>query len=127
MNLVKPKKAVSLKEASRFWRQLGLVSFGGPRGQIALLHRELVDRRRWLSERQFLHALNYYMLLPGPEATQLATYLGWLMHGVPGGLIAGGLFLGPSVLLLTTFATAYAFWGQLPLWRVCSSCSSQPC
>ena len=115
MNLVKQKKAVSLKEASRFWLQLGLVSFGGPAGQISLLHRELVDRRRWLSERRFLHALNYCMLLPGPEATQLATYLGWLMHGVPGGLIAGGLFLAPSVLVLTTLATAYALWGQLPL------------
>ena len=115
MNLVKQKKAVSLKEASRFWLQLGLVSFGGPAGQISLLNRELVDRRRWLSERRFLHALNYCMLLPGPEATQLATYLGWLMHGVPGGLIAGGLFLAPSVLLLTALATAYALWGQLPL------------
>jgi chromate transporter len=115
MKLVTPREAVSLKEASRFWLQLGLVSFGGPAGQIALLHRELVDRRRWLSERRFLHALNYCMLLPGPEATQLATYLGWLMHGVPGGLIAGGLFLAPSVLVLTTLATAYALWGQLPL------------
>ena len=115
MNLLTPRQAVSLKEASRFWLQLGLVSFGGPAGQIALLHRELVDRRRWLSERRFLHALNYCMLLPGPEATQLATYLGWLMHGVPGGLIAGGLFLAPSVLVLTALATAYALWGQLPL------------
>ena len=115
MNLLTPRQAVSLKEASRFWLQLGLVSFGGPAGQIALLHRELVDRRRWLSERRFLHALNYCMLLPGPEATQLATYLGWLMHGVPGGLMAGGLFLAPSVLVLTTLATAYALWGQLPL------------
>jgi chromate transporter len=106
---------VSLAEASRFWLQLGLVSFGGPAGQIALLHRELVERRRWLSERRYLHALNYCMLLPGPEATQLATYLGWLLHGVPGGLIAGGLFLAPSVLVLTTLATAYALWGQLPL------------
>ncbi len=115
MNLLTPRQSVSIKEASRFWLQLGLVSFGGPAGQIALLHRELVDRRRWLSERRFLHALNYCMLLPGPEATQLATYLGWLMHGVPGGLIAGGLFLAPSVLVLTTLATAYGLWGQLPL------------
>lgn len=110
-----PTSAVSLSEASRFWLKLGLVSFGGPAGQIALLHRELVERRRWLSERRFLHALNYCMLLPGPEATQLATYLGWLMHGVPGGLIAGGLFLAPSVLVLTALATVYALWGQLPL------------
>ena len=106
---------VSLAEASRFWFQLGWVSFGGPAGQIALLHRELVDRRRWLSERRYLHALNYCMLLPGPEAMQLATYLGWLMHGVPGGLIAGGLFIIPSVFVLTALASAYALWGQLPL------------
>ncbi|MCT0227070.1 chromate efflux transporter [Synechococcus sp. CS-1331] len=106
---------MSLAEASRFWLQLGLVSFGGPAGQIALLHRELVDRRRWLSERRYLHALNYCMLLPGPEAMQLATYLGWLMHGVPGGLIAGGLFIIPSVFVLTALASVYALWGQLPL------------
>jgi chromate transporter len=106
---------VSLAEASRFWLQLGWMSFGGPAGQIALLHRELVDRRRWLSERRYLHALNYCMLLPGPEAMQLATYLGWLMHGVPGGLIAGGLFVIPSVFVLTALASIYALWGQLPL------------
>ncbi|NDC07509.1 MAG: chromate transporter, partial [Synechococcaceae bacterium WB9_2_069] len=74
--------SVSLAAASRFWLQLGLVSFGGPAGQISLLHRELVERRRWLSEQRYLHALNYCMLLPGPEAMQLATYLGWLMHGI---------------------------------------------
>jgi chromate transporter len=106
---------VRLADASRFWLKLGLVSFGGPAGQIALLHRELVEERRWLSERRYLHALNYCMLLPGPEATQLATYLGWLMHGTAGGLIAGGLFLAPSVLVLTALATGYAIWGQLPL------------
>jgi chromate transporter len=106
---------VSLAEASRFWFQLGWVSFGGPAGQIALLQRELVDRRRWLSERRYLHALNYCMMLPGPEAMQLATYLGWLMHGVPGGLIAGGLFVIPSVFVLTALASVYALWGQLPL------------
>jgi len=106
---------VSLAEAARFWLQLGLVSFGGPAGQIALLQEELVTRRRWLSERRFLHALNYCMLLPGPEATQLATYLGWLMHGSRGGLIAGGLFLLPSILLLLSLATMYALWGSLPL------------
>ncbi|WP_231597218.1 chromate transporter [Synechococcus sp. CBW1004] len=107
--------AVSLAEASRFWLRLGLVSFGGPAGQIALLHEELVERRRWLSERRFLHALNYCMLLPGPEATQLATYLGWLMHGTAGGLIAGGLFLLPAILMLLALASAYALWGHLPL------------
>jgi chromate transporter len=106
---------VSLAAASRYWLKLGLVSFGGPAGQIALLHRELVQERRWLSERRYLHALNYCMLLPGPEAIQLATYLGWLMHGVRGGLIAGGLFLLPSVLLLLGLSSVYALWGQQPL------------
>ena len=105
----------SLASAARFWLRLGLVSFGGPAGQIALLHSELVERRRWLSERRFLHALNYCMLLPGPEATQLATYLGWLMHGNLGGLIAGGLFLLPSVVLLLGLSCLYALWGQQPL------------
>jgi chromate transporter len=112
MNAPQP---VSLAEAARFWLRLGLVSFGGPAGQIALLHRELVERRRWLSERRYLHALNYCMLLPGPEATQLATYLGWLMHGVPGGLIAGGLFLAPSVLVLLALSSVYVTWGELSL------------
>jgi chromate transporter len=110
-----PAVSPSLANAARFWLQLGLVSFGGPAGQIALLHSELVQRRQWLSERRFLHALNYCMLLPGPEATQLATYLGWLMHGVAGGLIAGGLFLLPSVLLLLGLSCLYALWGQHPL------------
>ena len=110
-----PPSPVTLAEATRFWFQLGWVSFGGPAGQIALLHRELVERRRWLSEGRYLHALNYCMLLPGPEAMQLATYLGWLMHGVAGGLIAGGLFVIPSVFVLTALASLYALWGQLPL------------
>ena len=110
-----PPQEPNLAEASRFWLQLGLVSFGGPAGQIALLHRELVEQRRWLSERRFLHALNYCMLLPGPEAMQLATYLGWLLHGAAGGLIAGGLFVLPSVLVLTALSSAYAIWGHVPL------------
>ncbi|MFN9547479.1 MAG: chromate efflux transporter [Cyanobacteriota bacterium] len=110
-----PERSVSLREAARFWGQLGWLSFGGPAGQIALLHETLVERRRWLSERRFLHALNYCMLLPGPEAIQLATYLGWLMHGNRGGLIAGGLFLLPSVGVLLALSTIYALWGQLPL------------
>jgi chromate transporter len=109
------QRAVCLKEAARFWLRLGLVSFGGPAGQLSLLHRELVEERRWLSEQRYLHALNYCMLLPGPEATQLATYLGWLMHGNRGGLIAGGLFLLPSVLVLLTLSSVYALWGELPL------------
>ncbi len=110
-----PDRSVSLREAALFWGQLGLVSFGGPAGQIALLHEELVARRRWLSERRFLHALNYCMLLPGPEAIQLATYLGWLMHGNRGALIAGGLFLLPSVVVLLALSSIYALWGQVPL------------
>ena len=108
-------RSVSLLEASRFWWRLGWVSFGGPAGQIALLHRELVEQRRWLSERRYLHALNFCLLLPGPEATQLATYLGWLMHGWPGGLMAGALFLLPSALLLSGLAWLYVLWGALPL------------
>jgi chromate transporter len=108
-------RSVSLLEASRFWWHLGWVSFGGPAGQIALLHRELVEQRRWLSEQRYLHALNFCMLLPGPEATQLATYLGWLMHGWLGGLIAGALFLLPSALLLSGLAWLYTVWGTLPL------------
>ena len=107
--------SVSLAEASRYWFQLGWISFGGPAGQIALMHQELVERRRWLSEQRYLHALNYCMVLPGPEAIQLATYLGWLMHGVAGGLIAGVLFLLPSVVVLITLSTIYVLWGQLPL------------
>jgi chromate transporter len=110
-----PPAPPSLREASRFWLHLGLVSFGGPGGQIALMHRELVDQRRWLSERRYLHALNYCMVLPGPEAIQLATYLGWLMHGIRGGLVAGGLFLAPSVLVLLGLSTLYALGAQLPL------------
>ena len=110
-----PSPGPTLASATRFWLRLGWVSFGGPAGQIALLHRELVERRRWLSERRYLHALNYCLLLPGPEATQLATYLGWLMHGSRGGLLAGGLFLLPSVLVLLGLSSVYALWGQLPL------------
>ena len=106
---------MSLAQAARFWARLGLVSFGGPAAQIALLFDELVGRRRWLSERRFLHALQVCLLLPGPEATQLAIYLGWLLHGVVGGLIAGGLFLLPSVLLLLGLSSVYALWGHLPL------------
>jgi len=104
-----------LAQAARFWARLGLVSFGGPATQIALLFDELVGRRRWLSERRFLHALQVCLLLPGPEATQLAIYLGWLLHGVGGGLIAGGLFLLPSALLLLGLSSIYALWGHLPL------------
>ncbi|NWK76560.1 chromate efflux transporter [Aquitalea sp. LB_tupeE] len=106
-------EAVSLREASTFWLKLGFISFGGPAGQIALLHQELVERRRWISERRFLHALNYCMLLPGPEAQQLATYIGWLLHRTPGGIVAGGLFVLPSLLILIALSWAYLAFGQL--------------
>jgi chromate transporter len=106
---------ISFREALRFWLKLGFISFGGPAGQIALMHAELVERRRWISERRFLHALNYCMLLPGPEAQQLATYLGWLMHRTWGGIVAGALFVLPSLLLLVLLSGLYMAWGQQPL------------
>jgi chromate transporter len=106
---------VSFWQALRFWFKLGCVSFGGPAGQIALMHHELVERKRWISEGRFLHALNYCMLLPGPEAQQLATYLGWLMHRSWGGIVAGGLFVLPSLLLLIALSWVYIAWGEQPL------------
>ncbi len=111
----------SFAEALRVWMRVGLLSFGGPAGQIALLHREVVEGRRWVGERRFLHALNFCTLLPGPEATQLATYLGWLMHGVPGGLAAGVLFVLPGAALMLTLSLLYATLGELPLVPRCSS------
>ncbi|MEY2872817.1 MAG: hypothetical protein RLZZ373_188 [Pseudomonadota bacterium] len=110
-----PPAAISFRTALLFWLKLGLVSFGGPAGQIALMHQELVEHRRWISERRFLHALNYCMVLPGPEAQQLATYIGWLMHRTAGGLIAGGLFVLPSLGLLIVLSWVYIAWGTLPL------------
>ncbi|MSP27251.1 MAG: chromate efflux transporter [Methylococcales bacterium] len=106
--------SVSVNQAFLFWLKLGFISFGGPAGQIAIMHQELVERRRWISERRFLHALNYCMLLPGPEAQQLATYLGWLMHSTTGGLIAGLLFILPSLVLLILLSWVYLRFGQLP-------------
>ena len=105
---------VSWREALKFWWWLGCMSFGGPAGQIALMHEELVVRRRWMSEKRYLHALNYCMLLPGPEAQQLATYMGWLMHGTRGGIAAGALFVLPSLVLLIVLSWAYTAWGQHP-------------
>ena len=107
--------SISYKEAFLFWLKLGFISFGGPAGQIAIMHQELVERRRWISERRFLHALNYCMLLPGPEAQQLATYLGWLMHRTTGGIVAGVLFILPSLLLLILLSWLYMRFGQLPV------------
>ena len=99
-------------QAFRFWLKLGFVSFGGPAGQIAILHQELVENRRWISERRFLHALNYCMLLPGPEAQQLATYLGWLMHRTWGGIVAGALFVLPSLAILIGLSWIYFVFGE---------------
>jgi chromate transporter len=106
---------VGFWQAFAFWLKLGFISFGGPAGQIALMHQELVERRRWMSERRFLHALNYCMLLPGPEAQQLATYIGWLMHRTWGGVAAGALFVLPSLLILVGLSWVYIAFGDLPL------------
>jgi chromate transporter len=106
---------VSFGEALRFWLKLGFISFGGPAGQIAIMHAELVERRRWISERRFLHALNFCMVLPGPEAQQLATYLGWLMHRTSGGIAAGVLFVLPSLALLIALSWVYMEFGDQPV------------
>jgi chromate transporter len=106
---------VTFWEAFRFWLKLGFISFGGPAGQIAIMHTELVERRRWISERRFLHALNYCMLLPGPEAQQLATYIGWLMHRTWGGIVAGALFVLPSLFILIALSWVYMAYGEQPL------------
>ncbi|PYI94029.1 MAG: chromate transporter [Verrucomicrobia bacterium] len=104
----------SFAEAFRFWLKLGLISFGGPTGQIAIMQTELVDRKRWISQSRFLHALNYCMLLPGPEAQQLATYIGWLLHKTAGGIVAGALFVIPSIFVLWTLSYIYAAYGSVP-------------
>jgi len=109
-----PPAEVGLREAFGFWLKLGFISFGGPAGQISIMHQELVERRRWISEQRFLHALNYCMVLPGPEAQQLATYIGWLMHRTWGGLVAGGLFVLPSLFILIALSWAYLAYGELP-------------
>jgi chromate transporter len=106
--------APTFREALRFWLKLGFISFGGPTGQIAIMHTELVAKKKWIGEQRFLHALNYCMLLPGPEATQLATYCGWLLHGTWGGIAAGVLFVLPSAVLLWGLSWVYAVYGQVP-------------
>lgn len=108
-------RRVSFLEALKFWIKLGFISFGGPAGQISIMHRELVERRRWLSEERFLHALNYCMLLPGPEAQQLATYIGWLMHRGWGGIVAGAFFVIPSIFILLGLSYTYAAYGNIPV------------
>jgi len=106
--------AVSFWDAFRYWLKLGFISFGGPAGQISIMHQELVERRRWISEHRFLHALNYCMVLPGPEAIQLAIYIGWLMHGVIGGIVAGTLFFLPALILLISLSWIYMAFGDVP-------------
>lgn len=107
--------SIPFSHALKFWLKLGFISFGGPAGQIAIMHQELVERRRWIGERRFLHALNYCMVLPGPEAQQLATYIGWLMHGVRGGIMAGVLFVLPSLFVLIALAWIYLVFKDVPL------------
>ena len=110
-----PPPVPTFREALAFWLRLGLIGFGGPAGQISIMHQELVENRRWISERRFLHALNYCMVLPGPEAQQLATYIGWLMHRTWGGIVAGALFVLPSLLILIALSWVYIAFGDMPL------------
>src|SRR4249919_1098402 len=110
-----PRHGVSLREAFRVWLRVAMLSFGGPAGQIAVMHRILVEEKRWISESRFMHALNYCMLLPGPEAQQLATYIGWLMHRTLGGIMAGGLFIVPGVISIMALSYVYAAYGNVPL------------
>jgi chromate transporter len=104
---------VTWRQAVRVWSRIALLSFGGPAGQIAVMHRILVEEKRWISESRFMHALNYCMLLPGPEAQQLATYVGWLMHRTAGGLLAGGLFIVPGIVSIMSLSIVYALWGKV--------------
>lgn len=107
-------KKPSFSEAFWFWLKLGFISFGGPAGQIAIMHEFLVEKKKWISESRFLHALNYTMILPGPEAQQLATYTGWLLHGTKGGLVAGSFFVMPSMIILLVLTSLYATFGNIP-------------
>src|SRR5438034_11140584 len=114
-SLDEPAHGVSLPAALRVWLRVALLSFGGPTGQIAVMHRILVEEKRWVSEERCLHALNYCMLLPGPEAQQLATYVGWLMHRTLGGIMAGGLFVVPGIISIMALSYVYAGWGNVPI------------
>src|SRR5215471_5221756 len=114
-DLSKPQHGVSLQEAFETWLRVALLSFGGPAGQIAVMHRIIVDEKRWISEERFLHALNYCMLLPGPEAQQLATYIGWLMHRTLGGIMAGTLFVIPGIVAIMALSYVYAGYGNVPI------------
>ncbi len=106
---------VGFGDAVRVWLKIGCLSFGGPAGQIAMMHKLLVEERRWIDEARFLHALNYCMLLPGPEAQQLATYIGWLLHRTAGGLVAGILFVLPGALVMLALSIAYALYAEIPV------------
>src|ERR1700693_829008 len=108
-----PPVAPTRAAAFRYWWKLGWISFGGPAGQIAIMHHDLVERMHWISERRFLHALNYCMMLPGPEAQQLATYIGWLLHRTAGGIMAGGAFLVAGVLAILVLSWIYVLWGEV--------------
>ena len=110
-----PPAPVTFWEAFRYWFKLGFISFGGPVGQIAMMHQELVEKRRWISEHRYLHGLNFCMLLPGPEAIQLAIYVSWLMHGIKGAVVAGVMFFMPAFLLLSLMAGLYLAWGDVPM------------
>src|ERR1700745_2253101 len=110
-----PAHGVPLGEAFRVWMRVARLSFGGPAGQIAVMHRIIVDEKHWVSEERFLHALNYCMLLPGPEAQQLATYIGWLMHRTLGGIMAGVLFVIPGIIAIMALSCVYAAYGNVPI------------
>lgn len=109
------QQKIEARDAFYTFGKIGLLSFGGPAGQIAMMHRVLVDEKQWISEERFLHALNFCMLLPGPEAMQLATYLGWLFHGVRGGVVAGLLFILPGACVMLALSALYVSFGQVPL------------
>src|SRR5436305_15074323 len=109
-----PPHGITFGEAAKVWARVAALSFGGPAGQIAVMHRLLVEEKRWIGEQRFLHALNYCMLLPGPEATQLATYCGWLLHRTWGGIAAGVLFVLPSAVLLWALSFIYGRYGAVP-------------
>ena len=110
-----PAHGISFREAVFVWAKIAALSFGGPAGQIAVMHRILVEQKKWIGETRFLHALNYCMLLPGPEAQQLAVYIGWLLHKTKGGLVAGTLFVLPGFLAIMAFSVVYVTWGYHPL------------
>ena len=112
---IKPTHHVTLREAFWVWVKVAAYSFGGPAGQIAVMHKLLVEDKRWVSDNRFLHALNYTMLLPGPEAQQLATYLGWLLHGIRGGFIAGSLFILPGFVSILALSVLYAGYQDVTL------------